>query len=73
MEGNPKEALRTLENFIFIGPSADIEAQARQEIEKIKTNMEYNQHIDLNIFSFGSFVFSLHFNTKEPKLKMPVM
>ena len=35
-EGNPEEAIRTFERFIFIGPTEEIEAQARQEIARLK-------------------------------------
>jgi hypothetical protein len=35
-EGNPLEAIKTYESFIYIGPTEEIEAQARQEIIRLK-------------------------------------
>ncbi len=39
LEGNPQEAIKTFETFIFIGPTEGVEGQARQEIERL--NNEY--------------------------------
>ncbi len=36
LEGNPQEAIKTFESFIFIGPTDEIEAKARQEIARLK-------------------------------------
>lgn len=36
LNGNPQEAIRTLENYISIGPPIEVEKQARQEIAKLK-------------------------------------
>ena len=36
LEGNPLEAIKTFETFIFIGPTEEVEAQARQEIVRLK-------------------------------------
>ena len=35
-EGNPQEAIKTFESFIYIGPTEEIEAQARLEIERLR-------------------------------------
>lgn len=35
-EGNPLAAIRTFQSFIYVGPTKEIEAQARQEIERLR-------------------------------------